>query len=150
MAHTFTNLITHAVFSTKDRLPPIDGELQQRLFPYLGGIVRELGGKALAINGMGDHVHLLLVLSAEHSVAEAMRTVKANSSRWIHQTWPARSRFAWQRGYGAFSVSRSNVPAVARYIEEQQKHHRRLSTEEESILLLEKHGVEYDPRWLWK
>lgn len=150
MAHTFTNLLTHVVFSTKAREPLIDRELKDRLFPYIGGIVRELGGKVLAIGGASDHVHILLLLPAGASTEGALRVIKANSSRWIHEQWPQRSLFAWQRGYGAFSVSRSQVPAVARYVAKQETHHRRLSFEQEFLLLLKRHGVDFEPRYLWR
>ncbi len=150
MAHTYTNLLAHVIFSTKMRAPLIDAELRERLFPYMGGIIRELGGKALAINGTADHVHVLLLQSTEHSIEETMRVVKANSSRWIHEQWPQRGLFAWQRGYGAFSVSRSHVPTVVKYIREQEEHHRKMSFDEEFRLFLKRHGVEYEPQYLWR
>lgn len=144
MAHTCSNLLVHVVFSTKDRKPLITPGVKQDLFPYMGGIVRRLKGKALLINGMPDHVHMLLELPPALSVAEMMRVVKANSSRWIHETRADRSRFGWQTGYAAFSVSRSNAAAVSRYIGEQEKHHRKRSFQEELLLFLKKHGIEYD------
>lgn len=150
MAHTFTNLLTHVVFSTKERRPAIDAELMPRLFAYLGGIVRELGGKALAIGGVADHVHLLVVLPATLPIEEALRVMKANSSRWVHEKWPQRTAFAWQRGYGAFSVSRSQVSAVCRYIVQQEEHHRKTSFRDEFLALLKRHGVEFDPEYLWR
>lgn len=150
MAHTFTNLLTHIIFSTKDRRPHIDTELQAPLLAYLGGIVRELHGTALTINGTVDHVHLLLRLPAPLSLADAMRVIKTNSSRWVHEQWPSRSPFGWQTGYGAFSVSQSNVGAVVRYIAGQEEHHRRVSFQEELITYLQKHGIEYDERCIWE
>jgi REP element-mobilizing transposase RayT len=150
MAHTFTHLRYHVVFSTKNRSPFLDVELRDRLFPYLGGIVRELGGTALTIGGMPDHCHLLLSLPPALALADVVRVVKTNASRWVHESWPERCAFAWQTGYGAFSVSRSNEAAVARYIANQEEHHRRLSFQEEFIALLQKHGISYDPRYLWE
>src|SRR5450755_4384046 len=107
MPHSFVSFLIHAVFSTKDRQPTLAPELSSRLFPYMGGIIRELHGTPLAVNGPADHVHLLLSIPANVSVAEALRVVKANSSRWVHEQFPAQSGFAWQSGYGAFTVSRS-------------------------------------------
>ena len=119
------------------------------LFAYLGGIVREMKGKALIINGMADHAHMLVELPPAVPVAELMRVTKTNSSRWTHETRPGHSGFAGQTGYAAFSVSRSNAPAVSRYIAEQEKHHRKRTFQEELILFLKKHGIEYDERYLW-
>ena len=148
MAHTFTNLLCHVIFSTKDRLPQIDADLRPRLMAYLGGIVRELNATPVIANGPDDHVHLLVGVPATLAVADLVRVVKANSSRWVHEQLPHRSAFAWQAGYGAFSVSRSNVPAVAAYIARQEEHHRRLSFRDEFITFLRKHGVEYDEKYI--
>jgi putative transposase len=134
MAHTYTSLLAHVIFSTKDRRPLLDAEVRGRVFAYMGGVVRELKGAALAINGPDDHVHLLLALPANVAVADAVRVVKANASRWVHETWPRRKDFAWQSGYGAFSVSRSNVEEVERYIAGQEEHHRHLSFQEEYLV----------------
>ena len=128
----------------------LDAELRPRVFAYLGGVVRELGGTALAINGVADHTHALLVLPASLALADAMRVIKTNSSRWIHEQWPQRKSFAWQTGYGAFSVSRSNVEEVVRYIENQEEHHRTVSFQEEFLAFLKRHGVAYDPRYVWE
>jgi REP element-mobilizing transposase RayT len=115
----------------------------------MGGIVREMKGKALIINGMAEHAHMLVELPPAVSVAELMRVVKTNSSRWVHETWPEHSRFAWQTGYAAFSVSRSNAASVSKYIAEQEKHHRKWSFQAELLLFLKKHGIEYDERYIW-
>jgi putative transposase len=149
MSHSYACLPTHAVFSTKDRAPLVAGECREKLFPYMGGIVREMGGSALIIGGTADHAHMLLSLPPTQCVADALRVIKTNSSRWVHETWPVRRDFAWQTGYGAFSVSESNREAVARYIADQEKHHRRLSFQEEFIRLLKKHKVPYDERYIW-
>ena len=150
MAHTFTNLLTHIVFSTKDRQPWLNAEIKPRLFAYLGGIFRELDAKALTINGPADHVHILASLPAKTALSEIMRTVKANSSGWVHETFPAAGAFAWQMGYGAFSVSQSNIEVVRAYIENQEAHHRRMTFQEEYVALLKKHDIEYDARYLWE
>ena len=105
MAHTFTCLFTHVVFSTKDRKPLIADQCRPRLYAYLGGIARNHKARALTVGGTADHVHLLLSFSPSLCVADAVRTLKSNSSGWVHDTWPSRRDFAWQTGYGAFNVS---------------------------------------------
>lgn len=147
MAHT--DLLYHLVFSTKNRTPCITEEIACRLFPYLGGIVGGLGGDALAIGGSSDHVHLLMVLPATLSLSAAVRTIKANSSKWVRQTWPEVG-FGWQTGYAAFTVSHQERDTVLRYVREQEDHHRDRTFGEELVRLLEAHGVEYDARYLWR
>src|SRR5882757_5675481 len=115
MSHTYTRLLVHAIFSTKDRQPVITADLKPRLLAYMGDIAHDLKAKALATNAVTDHVHLLLSLPATVSVAELLRVAKANSSKWVHDTWPDR-HFGWQTGYGAFSVSESNEDQVRHYI----------------------------------
>lgn len=149
MAHTYTNLLIHALFSTKDRQSMLDVELKTRLFPYLAGIITNLDGRPVIINGPKEHVHLLLVLPATLALADLMEKLKANSSRWIHEEFPQRASFAWQSGYTAFSVSQSNVAAVKRYIGEQEEHHRKLTYQEEVLALLKKHGIQFDPRFVF-
>lgn len=149
MAHTFTNLLTHVIFSTKDRSPVITPDIKPRLLAYMGGIVRSIDGIALAIDGPTDHVHLLIKTPATVAMADVVRIVKANSSKWVHETFP-RSAFAWQTGYGAFSVSCSNVEAVSEYIAGQEEHHKTVSFQEEFVAFLRRHGVEYDERYIWE
>jgi putative transposase len=148
MPQSFSSLHVHVVFSTKDRTPLLRPELASRLHPYLGGIARELACPAVAIGGMPDHVHMLVDLSRERTVADVVRTIKTNSSRWMHQELGER-RFAWQTGHGAFAVSRSNLEDVKRYIADQPEHHRIRTFQEEFRMLLERHGVEFDERYLW-
>src|SRR5262249_33090832 len=112
MPHSYTNLLHHVIFSTQDRRPYLDAELQPRVFAYLGGILDELRARPILIGGMPDHVHILLTIPATLAVADALRVLKTNSSRWIHETWPSTRDFAWQAGYGAFSVSQSGSGAV--------------------------------------
>jgi putative transposase len=148
MSRTFTNLLTHVVFSTKDRAPSIVREVKLELHAYLGGLTRELKGKAYGINGTSDHVHMLISLPANVSISEAMRFIKSNSSGWVNDKW--RKAFAWQLGYGAFSVSKSNMPAVLKYIAQQEAHHRRISFKDEFVDFLRKHEIEYDERYIWR
>ena len=150
MAHTFTHLLTHIIFSTKERRPLLDADLKARLFPYLGGIIRAHDGKALIINGPTDHVHILASLAAKHSLSDLMRELKADSTGWVHKIFPRQKSFAWQIGYGAFSVSHSNSAEVEKYIADQEEHHRKSSFQEEFVAFLKKHEIEYDERSLWE
>ncbi len=127
MAHTFTHLVTHLVFGTKDRARAITPAIKEELHAYMGGIVRQEGGKAIIANGMEDHVHLFVSLPPTVALADLMRVLKANSSRWAHEKWPDRTGFGWQQGYGAFSVSRSSNEDVIAYIAHQEEHHRKVS-----------------------
>ena len=148
MPSTFTNLLTHVIFSTKDRKQFLAAEWRDELYAYIGGIVHNVGGELLAAGGAADHVHLLVQLKPTIALADAMAKVKANSSKWINdEKFPDRG-FAWQEGYAAFSVSESAVDELRRYIANQEEHHRRLSFREEYIAFLEKHGVDFDPRYL--
>ncbi len=149
MAHTYTCLHYHCVFSTLGRRNLIYGDLQPRLHAYLGGIVKHLDGFPVKIGGVDDHVHVLMTLPANVAVASALRDIKSNSSRWVHQEFAAMSGFAWQEGYGAFSVSRSNLDAVASYIAGQKEHHGRMTFQEEFLALLKRHGIDYDEQRLW-
>ena len=148
MPHTASNLLVHFVFSTKGRLPVITSEVQGDLHAYLGGIAREIGGKALIVNGTFDHVHILVRIPTTRSSAEVVRLLKANSSKWVHQKWPQHT-FAWQSGYGAFSVSESAVENVSSYIAHQQEHHKRFSFQDEFRAFLRKNNLVVDERYLW-
>jgi REP element-mobilizing transposase RayT len=149
MPHTFAKLLYHVTFSTKGRAAVIDTELKPRLHAYMGGIIRELEGRAIIVGGTADHAHLLLSLPPRVALADVMRLVKTNSSRWVHEEWPRRAGFAWQTGYGAFSVSQSASEAVRGYIANQEEHHRRMTFQEEFVELLKRHGIEYDERYAW-
>ena len=147
MSGTFSNLAFHVVFSTKDRLPLMTTPIRDKLFPYMGGIVKGLGGTIISIGGMPDHVHFVARLPTTVSVADVARTVKANSSKWMNEKFTT-MKFGWQRGYGAFSVSQSALPAVVNYVRNQEQHHRRRSFREELTILLTKHGIDFDTRHL--
>ena len=148
MAHTFTSILVHAVFSTSGRAPLLTDSIRADVHAYVGGILRELHAVPIAIGGTVDHVHLLVRLPADLSAADCLRVVKTNSSRWMKERW--RRPFAWQRGYGAFSVSESRRAAVIRYINDQARHHRRISFQEEFLALLKNHRVEFDERYIWQ
>src|SRR5271170_6596864 len=147
---SYVNAHFHCVFSIKERRPLITPELRERLWPFLGGIARQNKMKAVEIGGVADHVHLLLSLPATIPVSKAMQLIKGGSSKWVHETFPNQRLFAWQEEYGAFSVSVSQLDKTIAYIRGQPEHHRKLKFQEEFLILLKKHGVEYDERYLWK
>jgi REP element-mobilizing transposase RayT len=147
MPHTFSSLLVHCVFSTKYRRPAVSPELQPRLWAYIGGIAREHGMKALAVGGTGDHVHLLLLLPATMTLVTAMRQIKSGSSRWMHET-TGLPGFAWQEGYGAFSIGHAQVEATVAYIAGQREHHRKRDFQAEFVAILKKHGIAYDARFV--
>ena len=148
MPSTYVSLYFHFVFSTKDRRRCINESWESRLHSYLGGILRNLGGVAKSIGGDADHVHILASLKATHSVAEVMKVLKANSSGFVHKEMGIRS-FDWQSGYGAFTVGKSELGAVKRYIEQQKEHHQRKTFQEEYRELIREYGIEFDERYLW-
>lgn len=150
MRYSFSSLLVHAVFSTKDRARRLDELLRSNLFPYIGGILRSIRAEPRLINGTADHVHILMRLPTDLSVAECMRAVKADSSRWVHEISPLQRGFAWQDGYAAFTVSASNEKAAFEYIRRQKQYHRRVSFEEELVSLLRKHRVPFDERLIWE
>jgi putative transposase len=129
-------------------MPWIAHDWRERLHAYLGGIVKGLGGMPLAVGGTADHVHLLVGLKSSHRLDYFLRNLKADSSEWIHREI-GKAAFAWQKGYGAFSVSPSNLDAVRKYVLNQETHHRRYSFQEEYVKLLKSSGVEFDERYLW-
>lgn len=141
--HSFSSCLMHCVFATKERRPLISPSLQQRLWPYLGGIARDSKMKALAIGGVSDHVHALISIPATLSVAKAVQLLKGNSSKWIHDTFKEHRDFAWQEGYGAFSIGISGVDDTTKYIQNQPIHHQKLTFKEEVETFLKKHGMEY-------
>jgi putative transposase len=145
MAHSYSQTYMHLVFSTKDRRNFISKELQPLLWAYLAGICKNHEMTAVAIGGTEDHVHILFQLSPKLALAKAVQLIKGNSSKWIGEQ---KIEFAWQEGYGAFSVSSSNLERVAEYIRNQKAHHRKFSFEEEFRAILKKHGVEYDPKYV--
>ena len=146
--HTFSQCLIHGVFSTRGRVPVLSPEMRARLWPYLGGIARDHGMKALAVGGMPDHVHLLLSLPPTLAVSKAMQTLKGNSSKWLRETFPAWGGASWQEGYGAFSIGVAGIDATIAYIRRQEAHHRRLTFREELERFLIRHEMTYDPAHL--
>jgi REP element-mobilizing transposase RayT len=146
MSHSYVQNHLHVVFSTEDREKLITKQMRAKLWSYMAGIARNHGFLVVANGCMEDHVHLLVLLPAIVPLAKAINWVKANSSKWMSEHG---TKFAWQEGYGAFAVSKSNVDAVVRYINEQERHHRRMSFEDEFIGLLNRHGMQFDPRYVF-
>ena len=149
MPGTYSQILLHVVFSTKGHTAFIESELQERLYGYIGGIVRAEKGTLYAIGGMPDHIHLLLRWRTDGTIADLMRTVKSRSSLWVHQTFPASGSFAWQERYAAFSVSKSAEAHVKAYIEKQAVHHRKRDFEQELLALLGAHGVSFHPQYVF-
>jgi REP element-mobilizing transposase RayT len=146
MPNTFASLRYHIIFATKDRQPFLDSPLRERMHAYLGGCVRAIGGTALEIGGVSDHVHLLAGLKPTHSVADVLCTIKRGSSKWAHET--GFQTFRWQDGYSAFTVGSSGVEKVRRYIASQAEHHKKKTFAEEYRQFLEANGIEFDERYL--
>jgi putative transposase len=148
MASTFSNLLYHLVFATKNRQPLIQEGLRDDLYGYMGGILRAQGGVLLEIGGMPDHVHLLVKLRTDVAVSAVVQKVKAKSSKRTNERGISPQRFEWQEGYGIFSVSESLANRVRRYIRGQEEHHARVSFRDELIALLKKHRIPYDEKYL--
>ncbi len=147
---SFHQLTYHIVFGTKYRKPWITADSQPRLYEYIGGIIRGMKGHIIEVGGVADHVHILANLSPTIAVSDAIRTIKANSSKWIHDEKLLSAAFAWQKGYGAFSVSYSQVPKVQKYVQNQEAHHRKLSFAEEYMELLTRHGIDFKREFLFE
>jgi putative transposase len=149
MPQSFASLHCHVIFSTKNRAPFITGDIQPRLYAYWGGICQEHGNYLVAAGGVPDHVHLLLSLSRDQSIADVVRVLKSNASKWIHETFPASQSFAWQSGHAAFAVSFSHINQVKTYLARQEARHRKQTYQEELVAFLQRHQIEFDERYLW-
>ncbi len=149
MAHSFVNQLLHCVFSTKERRPLITSDLQARLYPYIGGIARENKMKLIVAGGVADHVHLLVSLPSTLCIAKAMQLIKGGSSKWIHDTFAEHRKFEWQEGYAAFSIGIGDVNRTVDYINNQAEHHKRRDFKTELLAFLQKHGIEYDERYVF-
>ncbi|MGA9258347.1 MAG: IS200/IS605 family transposase [Candidatus Sulfotelmatobacter sp.] len=147
MSHTYVSELIHCVFSTKQRRNLISPEVQPQLWSFLGGIARKNGFKALMVGGTENHVHILLSLPATLTLAKAMQLVKGASSHWMNEKF--KSEFAWQEGYGAFTLGISQKKDTIAYIRSQAEHHYKHNYEEEFLAFLKKNGVEYDPKHVW-
>jgi len=142
-------LYDHLIFSTKNCVAYLKPEIEQRIWAYLGGVARKHKMTALQIGGCDDHIHALVMAPPVIAPSQIAQSLKGDSSKWIHETFPELRDFAWQEGYGAFTVSKSNLESVVAYIQSQRAHHRKIGFQEEHLEFLQKHGVEYDERYVW-
>ena len=149
MAQTLVSNLVHVVFSTKERRYLIKPEVQADLYAYMAGTLKNLDSPCLAIGGTSNHVHLLMALSKNAALSNVVGELKKSSSKWIKTQGAAYARFAWQEGYGAFSIGRSQMAVLKRYIARQEEHHKTKSFEAELIAMLRKYEVQYDERYIW-
>ncbi len=149
MPGTYSQILLHVVFSTKRRERWITPQIADRLYPFIGGIVRAERGTLYDIGGIEDHVHLYLRWRSDGAISDLMRTVKSRSSKWIHESFPALGAFAWQEGYAVFTVSQSQEEGVKKYIADQHEHHRKEDFMAELLRLLRKHEIEFDERYVF-
>jgi len=149
MSHSYVVCYIHFVFSTKNRIRVISPDMKERVWAYMGGIARENKMRALAIGETSDHIHILLSMTQNISIAKAIQLIKGGSSKWINETFGSIGKFAWQEGYGAFSIGVSGIDDTIAYINAQEEHHRVRTFEEEFVSFLKKNKVEYDERYVW-
>jgi putative transposase len=150
MSHAYASSLFHCVWSTKHREPLIKKELKPRVNSYMRTVIENEGAKLLFINGIEDHIHLLLAMPITMLVPDLIEKVKPVTTKWMNRTFPElNSRFRWQAGYGAFSVGKSNMQEVINYIKNQEEHHKKISYQEEFIGFLEAHGILFDPKLIF-
>jgi len=149
MANTYTALYYHVVFSTKNRATYLKPQIEERVWAYIGGVARAHKMTALQVGGCDDHIHALVMAPATLSPSQIAQFLKGDSSKWIHDEFPNLRAFAWQDGYDAFTVSKSVLPEVIQYIKTQREHHTRKTFQDEYLEFLQKHGIEYDERYVW-
>jgi putative transposase len=149
MPGTYSQLLLHVVFSTKTRQPWITPEIADRLYPYIGGIIRAEKGVLYEIGGIEDHVHLYLRWRPDGKISDLMRTVKARSSKWMHENFPTLAEFAWQEGSSVFAVSKSQEAAVKKYIQNQRAHHNGEDFKAELLNLLLRHEIEFEEKYVF-
>lgn len=150
MANTYTQIYVHFVFAVKYRLGMIQSGWKEELYKYITGISQNNNHKLLAINGMSDHIHILIGIRPSQSISDLMKDIKQGSSKWINENKFTKSHFEWQEGYGAFSYSKSQINNVIRYIQNQEEHHKTKTFIEEYIEILEKFEIEYDSKYIFK
>ena len=149
MANTYSNLFYHIVFSTKGRKDLISPEIEARIWAYIGGIARKHEVVAIQIGGIENHIHVLIMAKPKIAPSQIAQWLKGESSKWIHDTFPELPDYAWQDGFGVFSVSKSNVPDVVEYIKTQREHHAKQTFEDEYVSMLRLHGIDYDERYVF-
>jgi putative transposase len=149
MANTYTSLHYHVIFSTKNREPWLVPNIEQRIWEFIGGIARAHKMTALQVGGCNDHIHALVMALPTIAPFQIAQYLKGGSSKWIHDEFPRLRNFGWQDGYAAFTISKSSIPEVITYIQNQREHHRRKTFQEEYLEFLRQNGIEYDERYLW-
>ena len=149
MAQSLSKLFVHLIFSTNDRYPYLTSEVRLELHAYMATVLKSSDSPALIINSVADHIHILCTLSKKWAICDLIEKVKTSTSKWIKTKGGILRKFHWQNGYGAFSVSQSQVGSVKTYIADQEKHHRKMTFEEEYRSFLHRHGIEYDERYVW-
>ena len=149
MPQSLSMNLVHLIYSTKNRAACLTPAIRPKLFSYQSGILKEHSSPAMVIGGASDHVHALFVLSKNDALCKVVEQVKKGSSKWMKQQGEAFARFSWQNGYGAFSVSESQVEHVRRYIEQQEEHHRTLTFQDEFRMFSSRHHLEFDERYVW-
>ena len=149
MPQSLSSILIHLIFSTKNREPSLSPEIDAELYPYIASIFKAMKSPALIIDGASDHLHTLFSLSRVVTIADLVEEVKTESSKWIKTKGQEFRNFHWQNGYGAFSISQSEVATVRRYIRRQKEHHRRVTFQDEYRRFLAAYEVEYDERYVW-
>jgi REP element-mobilizing transposase RayT len=149
MAQSLAKNLIHLIYSTKNRTPSLAKDIRAKLFAFKAGVLKQLQSPALVIGGTADHVHIVFSLSKNQALADVVEEIKKASSKWMKTQGPAFRSFYWQAGYGAFSVSQSNLEKVKRYIRRQEEHHKTLSFQDEFRAFLTRHGIMFDERYLW-
>jgi putative transposase len=149
MPQSLSYLLTHIVFSTKDRAPLLDAPVGPALHAYLATVARNVDCECFRVGGVADHVHIAVRLSRTITMAQLIEELKTSSSKWLKNQSPALAAFAWQRGYGAFSVGPSDLNALLNYIDIQEEHHRTRTFQDEYRAFLKKYGIDYDERYVW-
>jgi putative transposase len=149
MPQSLSNLLTHVIFSTKNREPLLSESIRSELHAYMSGILNNINCPSIQVGGIEDHVHVFFRLSRTATVAEVLETLKTSSSKWIKTRGCAFSNFHWQTGYGAFSISQSDAEAVIAYIRNQPEHHRKISFQDEYRRFLDRYEIPFDERYVW-
>jgi len=150
MANTYSQLYVHYVFAVQNRLCLINNNWQEKLYKYMTGIIDQQGHKLYMINGMSDHIHILISMNPKQAPSDLMYHLKRSSSLWVNQNKLAVGKFSWQEGFGAFSLGKSQLPVIIKYIEEQQEHHKKKSFTDEYLQFLKENDIEYDERYIFK
>lgn len=150
MANTYTQIHLHLIFAVKYRTGVVQNTWKEELYKYITGIVQQNKHKLILINGMPDHIHLLVGFRPNQSIADLLQDIKANSSKWINEKGFVKGRFEWQEGYGAFSYGKSQIKDVIKYIENQEEHHKKKTFREEYITFLDAFEVEYDEKYIFR